>query len=76
MSKFPVLLVEDDADLREAVSETLSMARAEVPISSVWPSAGALATRSEPMMPLAPAWFSVTIGWPRSSESFGSITRA
>jgi len=26
MSKFPILLVEDDADLREAVSETLSMA--------------------------------------------------
>ena len=43
---------------------------------SVWPSGGAFATKSVPMLPLAPALFSTTTGWPHLSESFGAMTRA
>ena len=43
---------------------------------SVWPSGGAFATKSVPMLPLAPALFSTTTAWPHFSESFGAMTRA
>ena len=47
---------------------------AEVP-PMVWPSFGDFATRSVPIMPLAPARFSITTDWPSSSESFGAMRR-
>src|SRR2546422_11039636 len=44
-------------------------------ISMMWPSGGALATISVPIMPEAPGRFSTTNGWPRLSESFGAMSR-
>ncbi len=44
--------------------------------SMVWPSGADLATRSAPMLPLAPARFSTTTGWPRLSESSWLMARA
>jgi len=35
-----------------------------------------LATKSVPMLPLAPGLFSTTTAWAHFSESFGAITRA
>jgi hypothetical protein len=43
---------------------------------SVWPSGAALATRSVAMLPLAPARFSTTTGWPMFSDSFAATRRA
>lgn len=42
---------------------------------SVWPSV-ALATASRPMLPLAPALFSITTGWPSTGESLSASRRA
>src|SRR5215475_10935581 len=42
----------------------------------VWPSGLALATKSVPMLPLAPGLFSTTTGCFHRSESLGPITRA
>ena len=36
----------------------------------VWPSAGDLATRSAPKLPLEPGRFSITTGWPQLSVIF------
>src|SRR5436190_22466884 len=43
--------------------------------SSVYPSAGALATASVPMIPPAPPWLSTTTCLPRRSESWKAIMR-
>jgi hypothetical protein len=45
-------------------------------IRSVWPSPGAFATKSAPILPDALGLFSTTTGWPIASESFGPISRA
>jgi hypothetical protein len=45
-------------------------------ISSVWPSGGAFATRSMPMLPPAPARLSTTTAWPHFSDSFWPTIRA
>ena len=47
-----------------------------VAISRVWPSGSALATKSAPILPPAPARLSTTMGWPSSSPSRSAITRA
>ena len=44
-------------------------------MQSVWPSGGDFATASEPTTPPAPARFSTTTGWPRSSDIFGATRR-
>jgi hypothetical protein len=44
--------------------------------TSMWPSGGLLATRSVPMMPVAPARLSMTTGWPQASVSFWPMRRA
>src|SRR2546421_8012947 len=46
------------------------------PMTSVWPSAALLATKSAPMLPPAPGLFSTTTGCPRACCSFGAIRRA
>ena len=43
--------------------------------SSVYPSGGALATTSPPMMPLPPGRFSTTNGWPIWSPTFCASAR-
>ena len=45
-------------------------------ITSVWPSAAALATCSVPIRPLAPGRFSTTTVCPHSALSFGASVRA
>ena len=40
-----------------------------VAITSMWPSGGALATASAPMLPPAPGLLSTTTGWPRLAFS-------
>src|SRR3990172_7218982 len=47
-----------------------------MPISSVWPSGGALATKSVPILPPAPVRFSTITGWPSASASLGARMRA
>jgi len=44
-------------------------------ITSVYPSAGALAARSEPIVPPAPGLFSTTTCVPSAAESFGARMR-
>ena len=46
-----------------------------LPYSRVWPSAGARATASLPMVPPAPGRFSTTMGWPRIVDSRWATTR-
>src|SRR2546421_10701425 len=46
------------------------------PMTSVWPSAALLATKSAPMLPPAPGLFSTTTGWPSACCSLGAIKRA
>ena len=41
-------------------------------ISSVWPSPGALATKSAPTLPDELGLFSTMTGWPIASDSFGA----
>ena len=43
---------------------------------SVWPSGAARATCSAAMLPLAPALFSTTMGWPSACESLSPSARA
>src|SRR6266568_4534243 len=43
---------------------------------SVWPSGGALATKSVPMLPPEPVRFSTMTGWPSASPSRGASARA
>src|SRR6266513_5088553 len=50
--------------------------RLSMPRSSVWPSAGDLATSSPARLPLPPTRFSTTTGWPRAAPSLGAIRRA
>ena len=45
-------------------------------ISTVWPSAGALATKPLPMVPPAPGRFSTSAGWLQASCSFCPMVRA
>src|SRR5512145_2090357 len=47
-----------------------------MPNSTVWPSGGALATLSAPMLPLAPALFSTTKGWLNCFCSTSAMERA
>ncbi len=47
-----------------------------VPMSSVYPSGGLLATRSEPMLPPAPGRLSTTTDWPSDSVSLCAAARA
>ena len=42
----------------------------------VWPSAGALATASAPMLPPAPGLFSITTGWPSERAICSPSVRA
>jgi hypothetical protein len=44
--------------------------------SSVWPSGAAAATAAAPIVPPAPARFSITTGWPQASLSFLPTARA
>ena len=46
------------------------------PNSSVYPSAGALATKLVPMMPVAPGLFSTMKGCPNASCSLSATMRA
>ena len=48
---------------------------AMLPMQSVWPSGGDLATASEPTTPPAPVRLSTTTGWPSSSDIFGATRR-
>ena len=54
----------------------LSVSVLELVIRSVWPSAGARATKSAAMLPLAPALFSTSTGWPSARASSGAMVRA
>jgi hypothetical protein len=47
-----------------------------IPISSVWPSAGARVASSVPIAPDAPGRFSTTTCLPQVSASFGATSRA
>ena len=47
-----------------------------VPISSVWPSAGAVTAMREPSVPPAPGRLSTTTCWPKNSTVFWATTRA
>ena len=48
---------------------------AMLPMQSVWPSGGDLATDSEPTTPPAPVRLSTTTGWPSSSDILGATRR-
>jgi hypothetical protein len=48
----------------------------ELVTSSVWPSAGALATMSVPTLVAPPGRLSTTTAWPKASFSFCATTRA
>src|SRR6185503_6051194 len=47
-----------------------------VAMKSVWPSGSARAAASVPIVPLAPARFSTTTGWPQRSARRGARSRA
>ena len=46
------------------------------PTTSVWPSGAARATRPTPMLPEAPATFSMMTGWPSDARMRSAMTRA